>query len=181
MAVKPMVKINAQKVKAALAEKGITQAKASYAAGYKTKNSLGTCLSRGEIPELNFRLLCLTYGLDPEELKTAPLTPEEPVPEGKTVTGNTGIEAQLARIADALEAIATTPNAPNAGEAPTLTKIERCVLLLKQMTCYGGCPHKDFEAKALEYGMPSEMQDMAIRMTAIKRTTRNGCDWLSKT
>lgn len=178
MAVKQMVQVDAKKVRAALNEKGIPLTKASYAAGYKAKNSLATCLSRGEIPEINFRLLCLTYGLDPETLKAAPPTSEADAPEDKPVTGNTGIETQLARIADALEAIVTTPDF---AEKPTLTKIERCVLLLKQMTCYGGCQRADFEAKALEYGMSPEMQDMAIRMTKLKPTTKNGADWLSKT
>lgn len=164
-------------------EKGLTLVRLSTEMGFQ-KNYLARCGSDGLMSRAAYDLLVLKYGFDPERLAPPP-EPEEALEtetklaeEAALASGvNDRNLAALERIAAALEAIATNP----APDAPTLTKLERCTLLVKQMTCYGGCLKSDFEGKAFSHDMGVEIQKTAIQLAGLTEGQKNGETWLSRT
>lgn len=79
------------------------------------------------------------------------------------------VEYQLARIADALEILASVP-------AVSVTRVERCTLLLKQMLVYGTCLFNDFEKRAEAYGFTAEEIKEAVRLAGASKELKNGKD-----
>ena len=107
------------------------------------------------------------YLLKPEqepepESVSAPEAAESPVSSG-------GVELQLSRIADALEILASVP-------AVSVTRVERCTLLLKQMLVYGTCLFNDFEKRAEAYGFTAEEIKESVRLAGASKELKNGKD-----
>lgn len=80
-----------------------------------------------------------------------------------------GVELQLSRIADALEILASVP-------AVSITRVERCTLLLKQMLIYGTCLFNDFEQRAEAYGFTVEEIKESVRLAGASKELKNGKD-----
>lgn len=100
---------------------------------------------------------------DPEtEINSAPDAPELPA-------DRSGVERQLSRIADALEVLASVP-------AVSITRVERCTILLKQMLCYGVCLFNDYENKAKSYGFTAEEIKESVRLAGASKELKNGKD-----
>lgn len=98
---------------------------------------------------------------EPESV-SAPEAAEPPVSSG-------GVELQLSRIADALEILASVP-------AVSVTRVERCTLLLKQMLVYGTCLFNDFERRAEAYGFTADEIKEAVRLAGASKELKNGKD-----
>ena len=108
-----------------------------------------------------------TYLLKPEkepesESVSAPEAAEPPASLG-------GVELQLSRIADALEILASGP-------AVSITRVERCTLLLKQMLVYGTCLFNDYEKKSEAYGFTAEEIKESVRLAGASKELKNGKD-----
>lgn len=80
-----------------------------------------------------------------------------------------GVEYQLSRIADALEILASVP-------AVSITRVERCTLLLKQMLIYGTCLFNDYEKKAEAYGFTAEEIKESVLLAGASKELKNGKD-----
>lgn len=107
------------------------------------------------------------YLLKPEkepepESVSAPEAAESPVSSG-------GVEHQLSRIADALDILSSVP-------AVSITRVERCTLLLKQMLVYGTCLFNDFEKRAEAYGFTVEEIKESVRLSGASKELKNGKD-----
>ena len=108
-----------------------------------------------------------SYLLKPEkepepESVSAPEAAESPVSSG-------GAELQLSRIADALEILASVP-------AVSITRVERCTLLLKQMLIYGTCLFNDYEKRAEAYGFTVDEIKESVRLAGASKELKNGTD-----
>ena len=105
------------------------------------------------------------------------LKPEkEPEPESVSVPDAAepparldGVEYQLSRIADALEILASVP-------AVSITRVERCTLLLKQMLVYGTCLFNDYEKKAEAYGFTADEIKESVLLAGASKELKNGTD-----
>ena len=113
-------------------------------------------------------------GIPPEAYLLKP--EKEPEPESVSApeaaeppAGFAGVEHQLSRIADALEILASVP-------AVSVTRVERCTLLLKQMLVYGTCLFNDFEKRAEAYGFTAEEIKEAVRLAGASKELKNGKD-----
>lgn len=60
----------------------------------------------------------------------------------------------------------------------SLSENENCVLLLQQMTKYGGCEEKKFRDKAQTYGFTKESMEFAIKHLNCVKTLQSGKFWL---
>lgn len=113
-------------------------------------------------------------GIPPESYLLKP--EKEPEPESASTpeaaeppVSSVGVELQLSRIADALEILASVP-------AVSITRVERCTLLLKQMLIYGTCLFNDFEQRAESYGFTAEEIKEAVRLAGASKELKNGKD-----
>ena len=113
-------------------------------------------------------------GIPPESYLLKP--DKEPEPESVSVPEaaeppaiSVGVELQLSRIADALEILASVP-------AVSITRVERCTLLLKQMLVYGTCLFNDFEKRAEAYGFTAEEIKESVRLAGASKELKNGKD-----
>lgn len=113
-------------------------------------------------------------GIPPEAYLLKP--DKEPEPESVSVPEAAepparldGVEYQLSRIADALEILASVP-------AVSITRVERCTLLLKQMLIYGTCLFNDFEQRAEAYGFTADEIKESVRLAGASKELKNGKD-----
>lgn len=113
-------------------------------------------------------------GIPPESYLLKP--EKEPEPESVSApeaieppASLVGVEHQLSRIADALEILASVP-------AVSITRVERCTLLLKQMLVYGTCLFNDFEKRAEAYGFTAEEIKESVRLAGASKELKNGKD-----
>lgn len=174
-----LVPIDGDKLRARIARTGKPLSTLSVELGHG-RSYLNDNIRYGRMNKYALDLLAEKCGFSAEAVilpEPEPETEPEPEPEQEPATEpecqpvTDGIERQLARIADALEKLA---------EMPALSGIERCVLLLNQMVCYGGCKRMDFVRKAKECGFGADTQEIAMRIADVKCEMRNGVEWLSK-
>lgn len=163
-----LVPINSDKLRKMLAKTGKPLTTLSVELG-RGKSYVNDALRLGRMNKYALKLLADMCGFAVVDVTPQP-EPDEPHEDAGVKPD--GVEAQLARIADALEVMLNVL---------ALTKVERCTLLLQQMVCWGGCKRADFESKAHECGMEPEVQDIAIRTAGVKCRMNNGVEWLSKT
>ena len=71
-------------------------------------------------------------------------------------------------------------NLKNKSSNINLSDNEKAVLLLKQMTMYGSCEFKDYQSKALSYGINQQQQEFAIKYLNCIVVNTNNVKWIKR-
>lgn len=71
-------------------------------------------------------------------------------------------------------------NLKNKSSNINLSDNEKAVLLLKQMTVYGSCEFKDYQSKALSYGINQQQQEFAIKYLNCIVVNTNNVKWIKR-
>lgn len=173
-----IVEINGAKLRELIKKSNLSAGKCSVDIGM-APSSLYKSLDHSRIRTNSLEKLCQLLGVNTEEYLADYKEPEtvtaEVTPAVTWTTTSVDYTDVLTRIAVALEKMADQPK-PN----PRLSEIERCCLLLKQMTCYGICQEADFIAKAEAYGMGVETRDAAMKMLGVKIDNKSNVSWLRR-
>lgn len=168
-----LVPIDSAKLHAELKKRGLSKIEASKKL-MRSKSYFNNILWQNGATKTAVEQIESVLGIPPESylLKTDAEQKPESNPDQENVATPVDLERvehQLARIADSLEVLASVP-------AVSITRVERCTLLLKQMLCYGTCLFNDYEKKAEAYGFTAEEIKESVRLSGASKELKNGKD-----
>ena len=168
-----LVPIDSAKLNEELCKRGLSLVCASRKL-MRSNTYFSNILWQNGVTKTAIKQIETVLGIPPEAYLLKP--EKEPEPESVSApeaieppAGFGGVELQLSRIADALEILASVP-------AVSVTRVERCTLLLKQMLVYGTCLFNDFEQRAESYGFTAEEIKEAVRLAGASKELKNGKD-----
>lgn len=128
---------------------------------------------RGVMSQPMIKLFCSMYKVSEEELVAS----SEKEDSEKSKESNTFDIYLLDCISKISERVAILEKAFEQKHI-SLSENENCVLLLQQMTKYGGCEEKRFRDKAQTYGFTKESMEFAIKYLNCVKTLQSGKFWL---
>lgn len=168
-----LVPIDSAKLAAELDKRGLSKVGASRKL-MRCNTYFNNILIQNGVTKTAIEQIEAVLGIPPESYLLKP--DKEPEPESVSAPEAAeppasfgGVELQLSRIADALEILSSVP-------AVSITRVERCTLLLKQMLVYGTCLFNDFEKRAEAYGFTAEEIKEAVRLAGASKELKNGKD-----
>lgn len=170
-----LIPIDSDRLSTELKKRGISKTEASLRL-MRSRSFFNNVLYQNGVTQITMERIESILGIPPE----AYLLQQEPEAvaelaapkEGCISPSASGLEDKLERIAAALEALASVPSVQ-------IFRVERCVLLLKQMMCYGMCQYKDFRDKAEQYGFSEDEIKQAIYQSGASQELKGGKDiWL---
>lgn len=168
-----LVPIDSAKLAAELDKRGLSKVSASRKL-MRSGAYFNNIMYQNGVTKTAIEQIETVLGIPPESYLLKP--EKEPEPESVSTPEATeppissvGVELQLSRIADALEILSSVP-------AVSITRVERCTLLLKQMLVYGTCLFNDFEKRAEAYGFTSEEIKESVRLAGASKELKNGKD-----
>ena len=168
-----LVPIDSAKLAAELDKRGLSKVSASKKL-MRSNAYFNNIMYQNGVTKTAIEQIESALGIPPEAYLIK--TEKEPEPESVSATEAAeppaslcGVELQLSRIADALEILASVP-------AVSITRVERCTLLLKQMLVYGTCLFNDFEKRAEAYGFTAEEIKESVRLAGASKELKNGTD-----
>lgn len=168
-----LVPIDSAKLAAELDRRGLSKVSASKKL-MRSNTYFSNILWQNGVTKTAIEQIETVLGIPPEVYLLKP--EKEPEPESVSApeaieppAGLAGVEIQLSRIADAMEILASVP-------AVSITRVERCTLLLKQMLVYGTCLFNDFEKRAEAYGFTVEEIKESVLLAGASKELKNGTD-----
>lgn len=168
-----LVPIDSAKLAAELDKRGLSKASASRKL-MRSGAYFNNIMYQNGVTKIAIEQIESVLGIPPESYLLKP--EKEPEPESVSAPDAIeppailgGVELQLSRIADALEILASVP-------AVSITRVERCTLLLKQMLIYGTCLFNDFEKRAEAYGFTADEIKESVRLAGASKELKNGKD-----
>ena len=168
-----LVPIDSAKLAAELDKRGLSKVSASRKL-MRSGAYFNNIMYQNGVTKTAIEQIESALGIPPEAYLLKPEKEPEPesvsAPEAIEPPARLGVvELQLSRIADALEILASVP-------AVSITRVERCTLLLKQMLVYGTCLFNDFEKKAEAYGFTADEIKESVRLAGASKELKNGKD-----
>ena len=174
MSTNNMLKFNTEYMKQIIEDSKLTLAKFSQSIGM-ADSYMSNAMNRGTISKYALLLISKMYDADYEKLID---TSKPNITKTDTLDANLyAVLMDLGNRVTMLEdTIAKMKESKN--QFDSLTANEKIILLLKQMTMYGGCDEQDFIDKSKEYGFTAEQRQFAINYLKCRIDSKGKSRWI---
>lgn len=170
MSTNNMIKFNTEYMKQIIEDSKLTLSKFSQSIGM-AESFMSNSINRGTISKYALLLISKMYDADYDKLTTT--TKEPDTLDSNLYDVLIGLGSRVAKLEDAISKMNESKN-----QFDSLSSNEKIILLLKQMTMYGGCDEQDFIDKSKEYGFTAEQRQFAINFLKCRIDSKGKSRWI---
>ncbi len=174
MSTSNMIKFNTEYVKEIMADAKLTLTKLSNSIGM-ADSYMSNAMNRGTISKYALLLISKMYDADYEKLidTSKPNALKTDTLDSNLYAVLMGLGSRVAKLEDTIAKMQESKN-----QFDSLSTNEKIILLLKQMTMYGGCDEQDFIDKSKEYGFTAEQRQFAINFLKCRIDSKGKSRWI---
>lgn len=165
-----MIKFNIPYLEQIIDKSKLTYSEFSKSIGMAS-SYISNAIGREHMSKSALLLITKIYDADYDKLTTT--TKEPDTLDSNLYDVLIGLGSRVAKLEDAISKMNESKN-----QFDSLSSNEKIILLLKQMTMYGGCDEQDFIDKSKEYGFTAEQRQFAINFLKCRIDSKGKSRWI---